>query len=319
MDASYVQNVGQRLADNAARVIVGKPAAIQLAVVALLSEGHILAEDVPGVGKTMLARALAASLGCSFNRIQFTPDLLPSDVTGVSVFNQRNQEFQFRPGPVMSQIVLADEINRATPRTQSALLECMEERQGTVEGVSRPLPRPFLVIATQNPVEYEGTFPLPEAQIDRFIIRLSLGYPEAADEEEILVRLQHRHPIEDLTQVATDAELLQAIGKVRRVHVEDSVRQYIVALTRATRRHADISVGASPRGSIALYRPAQAYAALQGRDYVLPDDVKFMAEPVLAHRLIIRPESQLRGRNGRLVVAELLQQTPVALEEAASA
>lgn len=319
VDVTEIQEVSQRLMTNVSRVIVGKPEAIRLAIIALLCEGHILAEDVPGVGKTMLARALAGSLGCSFSRLQFTPDLLPSDVTGVSVFNQKTQEFEFRPGPVMSQVVLADEINRATPRTQSALLECMEERQVTVDGVTRRLPRPFLVMATQNPIEYEGTFPLPEAQIDRFLIRLSIGYPSAADEAEILVRLQRRHPIEDLQQVVTTEELIRAQRLCREVFVEDSVREYIVSLVRATREHPDVALGASPRGSLALYQTAQAAAALEGRDYVLPDDVKAMAVPVLAHRLIIKPESQLRGRTGQAVIGDILQQVPVVLEEEASA
>ncbi len=315
VDLTLVQDVAQRLAQNVAKVIVGKDEAIRLAIIALLCEGHILAEDVPGVGKTMLARALAGSLGCSFNRIQFTPDLLPSDVTGVSIYNQKTQEFEFRPGPVMSQVLLADEINRATPRTQSALLECMEERQLTVDGVTRPLPRPFLVIATQNPIEYEGTFPLPEAQIDRFLIRLSLGYPDAADESEILLRLQHRHPISEVEQVVSVDELLKAQSIVREVYVEASVREYIVAMTRETRSHADTALGASPRGSIALFHTAQTYAALQGRDYVLPDDVKAMAVSVLAHRLIVRPESQLRGRTGVSIINDILQKVPVILEE----
>ncbi len=319
IDTAPVRELGRKLTESVGRVIVGKDDAIKLALVSLLCEGHILAEDVPGVGKTMLARALAGSLGCSFNRIQFTPDLLPSDVTGVSIFNQKNQEFEFRPGPVMSQILLADEINRATPRTQSALLECMEERQMTVDGVTRPLPRPFMVIATQNPVEYEGTFPLPEAQIDRFLIRLALGYPSAPDESQILIRLQYRHPIEDVQQVVTADELLATQRLVREVHVEDSVRDYIVALVRNTRSHPDVSLGASPRGSISLYRTAQALAALSGRDYVLPDDAKALAVSVLAHRLILRPESQLRGRTGAAVVGDILQKTPVVLEEEASA
>lgn len=319
VDVAPVQDVSRRLTDNVSKVIVGKEDAIRLAVVALLCEGHILAEDVPGVGKTMLARALAGSLGCIFNRIQFTPDLLPSDVTGVSVYNQKTSEFVFRPGPVMSQVLLADEINRATPRTQSALLECMEERQLTVDGTTRPLPKPFLVIATQNPIEYEGTFPLPEAQIDRFLVRLSVGYPSAADESEILVRLRRRHPIEDIQQVVSVDELLKAQTTVREVFVEDSVRDYIVATVRATRQHSDVALGASPRGSIALYHTAQALAALQGRDYVLPDDVKAMAGPVLAHRLIIKPESQLRGRTGVRIMKDIVEQVPVVLEEEASA
>ncbi|HHW10510.1 MAG TPA: MoxR family ATPase [Firmicutes bacterium] len=314
IDVTPVQEVGRKLVDNVGKVIVGKDEVIRLAVVALLCEGHILAEDVPGVGKTMMARALAASLGCSFNRIQFTPDLLPSDVTGVNVYNQKNQEFTFRPGPVVTNILLADEINRATPRTQSALLECMEERQLTVDGVSRELPRPFLVLATQNPVEYEGTFPLPEAQIDRFLVRLSIGYPGEQDEEEIVIRQQRRHPIHDIKQVVGREELLTVQTLVREVYVEDSVREYLVKLVRSTRTHPDVSLGASPRGSISLYRTAQALAALEGRDYVLPDDVKAMAGPTLAHRLIIRPESQLRGRTGQSVINDLLQRIPVVLE-----
>lgn len=319
VDVAPVQDVSKRLAESVSQVIVGKAEGIRLAIVALLCEGHILAEDVPGVGKTMLARALAGSLGCAFNRIQFTPDLLPSDVTGVSVFNQKTQEFEFRPGPVMAQVVLADEINRATPRTQSALLECMEERQLTVDGVTRQLPRPFLVIATQNPIEYEGTFPLPEAQIDRFLIRLALGYPSAADEGEILIRLQRRHPIGDVREVVAPEELRQAQQLTREVFVEASVRDYIVAVVRETRQHADVALGASPRGSISLYHSAQALAAMQGRDYVLPDDVKLMAAPVLAHRLIIRPESQLRGRSGQSIINDILQRVPVVLEEESGA
>ncbi|HEX6971196.1 MAG TPA: MoxR family ATPase [Limnochordia bacterium] len=316
VDLEAVQRVRERVTENVGRVIVGKERAVELVLVALLCEGHILTEDVPGVGKTMLARSLARSLGCTFNRIQFTPDLLPSDVTGVSVYNQRTGEFEFKKGPAMVQILLADEINRATPRTQSALLECMEERQITVDGVTRPLPRPFLVIATQNPIEYEGTFPLPEAQLDRFLLRLDLGYPTPAEEEEILIRLQRQHPIETLEPVVDTEALLAAQAAVREVYVEDSVRSYIVSLVQGTRRSTDLSLGASPRGSLALFRTSQALAALRGRDYVIPDDVKYMAVPTLAHRLVVKPESQLRGRTGERLVAELLQETPVVLEEA---
>lgn len=319
VDVTPIQDIYQRLVDSVSHVIIGKEDTIRLAIAALLCEGHILVEDVPGVGKTMLARALAASLGCSFSRIQFTPDLLPSDVTGVSIFNQKTQDFEFRPGPVMVQILLADEINRATPRTQSALLECMEERQLTVDGVTRPLARPFLVMATQNPVEYEGTFPLPEAQIDRFLVRLVMGYPSPEQESEILVRLQHRHPITEVKQVVSAEELLEAQRLTRQVFVEASVREYVVALVRATRQHSDIVLGASPRGSLALCHTAQARAALEGRGYVLPDDVKAMAVPVLGHRLIIKPESQLRGKTGNGVVEDILQRVPVVLEEEASA
>lgn len=317
VDIALVQEFGRQLASNVSKVIVGKEDSIELAIVSMLCEGHILLEDVPGVGKTMLARALAASLGCSFSRIQFTPDLLPSDVTGVSIFNQKTQEFTFRPGPVMSQILLADEINRATPRTQSALLEAMEERQLTIDGTTWPLPRPFMVIATQNPIEYEGTFPLPEAQIDRFLMRLALGYPSEADESRILLLLQHNHPIETIKQVATADQLLAAQQKVRSVHVEASVRTYIVNLVRSTRSHADVSLGASPRGSLALFRTSQALAALRGRAYVLPDDVKALAPVVLGHRLLIKPESQLRGRSGAIVIGDILRSTPVVLEEEA--
>ncbi len=315
LDLSPVRRVAEAIQANVSRVIVGKRDVIELALVALLCEGHILAEDVPGVGKTMLARALAVSLGCTFNRIQFTPDLLPADVIGVSVYNQKTGEFEYRPGPVMAQILLADEINRATPRTQSALLECMAERQVTVDGVTRPVPRPFLVIATQNPVEYEGTFPLPEAQLDRFLLRLHLGYPTAEEEAEILSRLQRQHPIEAIGRVVEVEELLAAQRLVREVYVEASVRDYIVALVQRTRQHADVALGASPRGSLALFHTSQALAALRGRDYVIPDDVKHLAKPVLGHRLIVRAESQLRGRSAERIVEELLQQVPVVLEE----
>lgn len=315
VDAEYISSVCTRISQNINRVIVGKGEAVELLLVALLSEGHVLIEDVPGVGKTILVRAAASSLGCSFSRIQCTPDLLPSDVTGVSVYDQAKGEFSFRPGPVMTQILLVDEINRATPRTQSSLLECMAERQITVDGRSMKLPRPFLVIATQNPVEYEGTFPLPEAQLDRFFLKLRLGYPSEAEESEILERLQYGHLIENL-EACTDPDTFVAMQEaVKDVFVEDSVREYIVRVTAATRRHQDVVLGASPRGSLALFRGGQALAALRGRDYVLPDDIKRIAVPVLSHRLILKAESQLRGKSAEQVVQEVLQTTPVRFEK----
>ncbi len=306
-----IQDLSERVIANVERVIVGKRPVIELAVVALLCEGHILIEDVPGVGKTMLARALAASLGCTFRRLQFTPDLLPSDVTGVSVFNQKTGEFEFRPGPIFTHILLADEINRATPRTQSALLECMAERQVSVEGQPRPLPRPFLVMATQNPIEYEGTFPLPEAQLDRFLLRLRIGYPSFDDERQMTLNLQHRHPIETLGPVADGAEVLRLQEQVTAVAVEDSVRDYIITLVRATRDHPDVALGASPRGTLALLRSSQALAAMAGRAYVLPDDVKRLAPFVLAHRLLLKPDAQLRGRTAEDVVQSVVERVPV--------
>ncbi len=303
---TQVQDFARRLVENVERVIVGKREVIELATVALLCEGHVLFEDVPGVGKTMLARALAVTLGLTFRRIQFTPDLLPNDVTGVSVYNQKSAEFEFRPGPAFANVLLADEINRATPRTQSALLECMGERQISVDGVSRVLPRPFLVLATQNPIEYEGTFPLPEAQLDRFLLRLRLGYPTLEDERLIIANLRQEHPIDRLQQAVNNEELLQFQRKVTDVYVEDSVRDYALRIVRATREHADVALGASPRGSLGLYKAAQAYAGLQGRDYVLPDDVKLLAPHALAHRLIVRPESQLRGRSADAILDAIL-------------
>ncbi|MBL8057073.1 MAG: MoxR family ATPase [Anaerolineales bacterium] len=309
-----VQGFARRLADNVERVIVGQRATIDLLVVALLCEGHVLLEDVPGVGKTMLARAVAVSLGAQFKRLQCTPDLLPNDVTGVSVFNQQTGQFEFRAGPVFVNVLLADEINRATPRTQSALLEAMQEQQVTVDGVTRPLPRPFLVLATQNPVEYEGTFPLPEAQLDRFLLRLSLGYLGPADEKQLLANLRREHPITRLAAVADAAELAALQPQVWDVHVDDSVQDYLVRLVAATRGHPDLALGASPRASLALYKTAQALAAVRGRDYVLPDDVKLLAPVALPHRLILRPEAELRGRTARSVVSDLLETTPLKLE-----
>jgi len=290
-----------------------------MALVALLCEGHILIEDVPGVGKTMLAKAVSKSIGCSFRRIQFTPDLLPSDVTGLSIFNQKTQEFEFRPGPIMAQVVLADEINRATPKTQSALLECMEERQATIDGVSYEMPSPFLVIATQNPIEYEGTFALPEAQLDRFMLRLRLGYPKAMEEIVILDEQKRLHPIDDLRQVLDLEELRQMQSGIKEIYVDQAVAEYIVRLVTATREHPDVYLGASPRGSLSLYRSTQALAALEGRDYVIPDDVKQLAVAVLAHRLIIKSQASLREIDPDSIVREILAQVPVGEASSATA
>jgi MoxR-like ATPase len=306
-----VQATAQKIAENVEQVIVGKHDAVQLTVIALLCQGHLLIEDVPGTGKTMLAKSLAKSLGCNFRRIQFTPDMLPSDVTGVSVFNQKTREFEFRPGPVMAQIVLTDEINRATPKTQSALLEAMEERQITVDGVTYAMPQPFLVLATQNPIEYEGTFPLPEAQLDRFMMRVGLGYPETEDELKMLDDQQHTHPITRIDQVVPAEELLAAQEKIKDIYIDGLVKEYIVKLVKATRKHPDVYLGASPRGSIALYKTGQARAAILGRDYVLPDDVKALALSTLAHRLIISPSARIKNVDPRAVIQELLDGTPV--------
>ncbi len=309
MPVQDIQSFSNSIIDNVERVIVGKREAIELVMVSLLCEGHVLIEDVPGVGKTMLARSVAISLGASFKRLQCTPDLMPNDVTGVSVYNQKTGEFEFRPGPAFVNILLADEVNRATPRTQSALLESMGEYQVTVDGVTRPLPRPFLVMATQNPIEYEGTFPLPEAQLDRFLMRIQIGYPTFEDEQQILTNLRRAHPIEALGQVVDGLTLPSMQSNLWDVTVDDTVRDYIIRLVRATREHYDLALGASPRGSLGLYKAAQALAAIQGRDYVLPDDVKRLAPYVLGHRLIIKPESALRGRNAQTVLKTLLEET----------
>ncbi|HBY07541.1 MAG TPA: AAA family ATPase [Chloroflexi bacterium] len=308
-----VQSFVNQMIANVEKVIIGKRDAIELVMVALLCEGHVLLEDVPGSGKTMLARSVALSLGSSFKRLQCTPDLMPNDVTGVSIFNQKTGEFEFRQGPVFVNILLADEINRATPRTQSALLEAMQEQQVTVDGETRGLPRPFLVLATQNPVEYEGTFPLPEAQLDRFLMRLSLGYPNAADEKQILINLWREHPITHLEKVVNGSALLDLQKAVWEVHVDDTLQEYIVALVAATREHADLALGVSPRGSLALFKAAQALAAVRGRDHVRPDDIKFLVPVTLTHRLIINPEAELRGRTAGSILEEILQKTPLDL------
>jgi MoxR-like ATPase len=306
-----LKEFGERLAGNLERVIVGKSQSIELVVIGLLCQGHILIEDVPGVGKTMLARSLAKSLDCTFNRIQFTPDMLPSDVTGVSIYNQQKRVFEFRAGPILGQIILADEVNRATPKTQAALLEAMDERQVTVDGITHMLPQPFMVLATQNPIEYEGTFPLPEAQLDRFIMRVRMGYPTASEEMKILNEQQLRHPIEALKPVVKLKDLLTAIQAVRQIYVSHAIQRYIIDLVGRTRQSADVYLGASPRGSLALFRAGQARAALQGRDHVLPDDIKALAVPVLGHRVIVSPAARLRELSADRIVQEILYNVPV--------
>lgn len=300
--------------DNVEKVIIGKREQIELLLVAMICQGHVLLEDVPGTGKTMLARSVAVSMGIDFKRLQCTPDLLPSDITGVSVFLQHQSRFEFRPGPLFVNILLADEINRATPRTQSALLEAMQERQVTVDGEARRLPAPFLVLATQNPVEFEGTFPLPEAQLDRFLMRLRLGYPDQGEELQIIRSQREAHPIERLQPVVDGAQLLSLNQQVSQVHIDSSLEQYILTLVQGTRRHPDLALGASPRGSLALYKTSQALAALNSRTYVIPDDIKKLTSITLAHRLILKPESQLRGRTTETILAEVVEQTRIELE-----
>ncbi len=306
-----VQSVAERIAGNVEKVIFGKTDEIKLAIVALLCRGHVLIEDVPGVGKTVLAKSLSKSIGASFRRLQFTPDLLPSDVTGVSIFNQKTREFEYRPGPIMAQLVLVDEINRATPKTQSALLEAMEEHQVTVDEQTYSLPDPFIILATQNPIEYEGTFPLPEAQLDRFLMRISLGHPSEADELLILDSQQYKHPLDSIPQVVTIQELLAAQEAVKHIYIDPLVKEYIISLVTATRNYPDIYLGASPRGSLALYRTGQALAAINGRTYVIPDDIKKLASVVLAHRLIISPSARIRDIDTRTVVKDILMNVPV--------
>jgi MoxR-like ATPase len=308
--------VANALLDNVERVIVGKREAIRLGVLVLLSDGHLLIEDVPGVAKTMLARSLALSLGATFRRVQCTPDLLPSDITGLSIFNQKTGEFEFNPGPVMADIVLCDEINRAPPRTQSALLEAMAERQVTVDGVTRELPRPFCVLATQNPIEYEGTFPLPEAQLDRFLLRMTIGYPSAEAESKMLLRLQLSHPIHQVQQVVATEDLLAAQQQVRSIFVHEKVRDYVVRLVQATRVHPDVALGASPRGSLALLRLAQAWAACEGMKFILPDQAKGLLEPALGHRLILTPEARLSGRRPQTILQQIAEHVPAPVGEA---
>ncbi len=306
-----IEAIANRIVENVEKVIVGKRSAVQLTVLGLLCQGHILIEDVPGVGKTVLAKSLSKSVGCKFQRIQFTPDMLPSDVTGVSVFNQKNREFEFRPGPIHAQIVLVDEINRATPKTQSALLEAMEEKQVTVDGTTYALEKPFMVLATQNPIEYEGTFPLPEAQLDRFLLRIRLGYPSKEQEMDILDRQQFQHPIESIEQTVTVEELLEVQTAVKEIYIDNLVKEYIIEVVRRTREHPDVYLGSSSRGALSLYRLSQARAAMFGRDYVLPDDVKALAGAALGHRIIVGPAARIKDIEPDAIVQDILDRVPV--------
>ncbi len=309
--AQSIQAFADAIVENVSKVIIGKEGVVRLTLAALLAEGHVLFEDAPGIGKTTLAKAFARSLGCSFSRIQFTPDLLPSDVTGIYWYNQKTQAFEYRPGPIMGQVVLADEINRATPRTQSALLEAMQERQITVDRDTYALPRPFLVLATQNPIELEGTFPLPEAQIDRFLLKTSLGYPSEAEENELLLRYARQDPMETLSPVTTPEEVMHMQAAVREIRMEDQVRAYLVRIVRATREHPAVDLGVSPRGTLALYRAAQAWAGIHGRAFVLPDDIKALTPYVLIHRIHMSPHTRLRGRTPEEILAEIIDSVPV--------
>ena len=309
-----LQSFTRRIIENVEKVIIGKSEVIELLMVAMMVEGHVLIEDVPGVGKTMLARSLSISMGGDFKRLQCTPDLLPNDVTGVSIFNQKSGLFEFRMGPIFVNVLLVDEINRATPRTQSALLEAMQEHQVTVDGETRDLPRPFLVLATQNPIEFEGTFPLPEAQLDRFLMRIAMGYPSQEDEKQILLNLRAGHPVETLVPVVDSEEVLAFQPAIWGTHVDETLQDYIVDIVAATRVHPDLVLGASPRGSLALFKSAQALAAIRGRDHVLPDDIKYLAPFTLSHRLLIKPEAELRGRSTASILTEILESTPLEIE-----
>jgi len=306
-----VKKFAEKITENLEKVIVGKKLVIENVIITLLSQGHLLIDDVPGVGKTMLAKSLAKSLGCTFNRIQFTPDMLPSDITGVSIFNQNSREFEFRPGPIISQIVLADEINRATPKTQSALLEAMEERQVTVDGKTYIIPKPFMVLATQNPIEYEGTFPLPEAQLDRFMMKIKIGYPGLMDEIQILDLQKLQHPIEQISMVATENDIKLVQELIKNVYISDPIKKYIVELTRATREHSDVYLGVSPRGSLNLFRASQAKAAILGRDFVLPDDIKSLARFVMGHRMVVQPSARLRNLSSEQIISEVINSVSV--------